>query len=225
MISRLKVSTLSGLVILFSHSLLHATEPESRSSPKQLSVADNAEDQFRLGRAYSRGEGVSLDFETAGFWYLKAAEKGNLKAMHNLGILYLEGRGTAKNESEGFRWIHLAAEKGDPGSAYLTGMLLLKGTGVKQNTSEGVFWLKKAADAGNADALARLGQDTYFGDDGIKKDLKAAIPLIRSAAEKGNLWACDTMGLLYMNGEGVPKDEHMADEWLSKGSHAGPVIP
>ena len=225
MLLRLTVSILTVAFPLFSLAVLNASEPEPHPPNQRLSVSDNAEDQFLLGRAYARGEGVSLDYETAGFWYLKAAEKGNLKALHNLGILYLMGRGTPKNEPEGYRWIRLAAEKGDAGSAYLTGILLLKGTGVKQDIAAGVTWLRKAADAGNADALARLGQDAYFGDDGIKKDLTAAIPLIRSAAEKGNLWACDTMGILYMKGEGVQKDEHLGQAWLSKGSHAGPIIP
>jgi TPR repeat protein len=84
--------------------------------------------------------------------------------------------------------------------------------------------LKKAADAGNADALAKLGQDTYFGNDGITKDPTAAIPLIQAAAEKENPWACDTMGILYLKGEGVPKDSKKATEFLSKGTHAAPLI-
>jgi hypothetical protein len=185
----------------------------------------NAEDQFLLGRAYARGVGVKPSYEMAGYWYRKAAEQGNLKAMHNLGILFLEGQGTPKNEKEGARWIRRAAEKGDPGSQYLLGVLYLKGRGVPQETVSGVDWLKKAADAGNADALARLGQDYYFGDDGFPKDLQRAVPLIRAAAEKGNLWSCDTLGLLYRKGEGVPKDEKLSNEWLSKGAHAGPIHP
>lgn len=189
-----------------------------------ISVVQNAEDQFRLGRSYERGEGVKQSYAIAGEWYLKAADQGNLKAMHNLGVLFLEGLGTPKDAAQGYHWIRKAAENGDAGSAYIAGLLLINGEGTKKNPTEGVLWLRKAANAGNPDALARLGQDTYFGDDGIHKDLKSAIPLIKSAAVNGNPWACDTLGLLYEKGEGVPKDPDLANEWLSKGSHSAPVI-
>jgi hypothetical protein len=145
--------------------------------------------------------------------------------MHNLGVLFLTGRGVPKDPAQGYHWIRKAAENGDPGSAYVTGLLLIKGEGVQKDSKEGVEWLRKAADADYPDALARLGQDTYFGDDGITKDPKAALPLIQSAAEKGNPWACETLGLFYLHGELVPKDEKKAGEWLVKGKHAFIIPP
>lgn len=216
------IKSLLIIPILLITSLPTALEASTEAQPGN---PGNPEDQFLLGRAYARGEGVKPSFVTAGYWYRKSAEQGNLKAMHNLGILFLEGEGTAKNEPEGARWIRMAAEKGDPGSQYLLGILLIQGRGTPQDTGSGVEWLQKAANAGNPDALARLGQDHYFGDDGFPKDLQKAVPLIRAAAEKGNLWACDTLGLLYRKGEGVPKDEQLSNEWLSKGAHAGPIHP
>ena len=185
-----------------------------------IPTAQNAEDQFRLGRAYFRGEGVQQSYEQAGLWYRKSADQGNLKAMHNLGILFLQGLGTPKDEAEGYRWIRMAAEKGDPLSISLCGILLCDGRGVAKNAPEGLIWLHKAAEAGDANALARLGQDAYFGDDGVPKDHQAALVLIRAAAEKGNPWACDTLGHFYFRGELVPQDKKKASEWLAKGPHA-----
>jgi TPR repeat protein len=213
-----------NVILLFLPSLLHGSESSggqnTTNSTNAIIPSGSPEDQLRLGRAYYRGEGVRQSYEKAGFWFRKAADQGNAKAMNNLGILYLEGQGTSKNEAEGYRWIRKAAEAGNSGAAYLMGILLIQGRGVDKNTTEGVAWLRKAADAGNTDALARLGQDTYFGDDGVTKDLKAAVVLIKAAAEKGNPWACETLGLLYLHGNGVPKDAEKANEWLGKGTHA-----
>jgi TPR repeat protein len=183
--------------------------------------AQNAEDQFRLGRAYERGEGVPQSDAIAGEWYLNAADQGNLKAMHNLGVLFLTGRGTPKDPIQGYRWIRKAADRGDAGSAYATGILLIKGEGVAKNTAEGVGWLRKAADTGDANALARLGQDTYFGDDGITKDPKAALPFIQAAAEKGNPWACGILGELLAEGTVLPKDTASANSLFQKGAQLG----
>jgi len=214
------------IIGIFAQPFLHASGNSEVGTGTLTTGADgitqNSKDQFRLGWAYERGEGVPRSYEQAGIWYRKSADQGNPQAMHNLGVLLLLGMGTQKDAVAGYLWIRKAAEAGDPASAFLTGKLLLKGVGVPRNTQEAVSWLRKAADAGNADALARLGQDTYFGDDGIKKDPKAALPLIRAAAEKGNRWACDTMGILYIRGELVPKDLRTANSWLIRGSHAGP---
>ena len=40
--------------------------------------------QFRLGTLYERGVGVKTDLARAKIWYSRAAEQGNVKAMHNL---------------------------------------------------------------------------------------------------------------------------------------------
>lgn len=198
--------------------------PSTDGGTNSIASSQNAEDQFRLGRAYYKGEGVTQSYEQAGYWYRKAADQGNLKAMHNLGVMFLEGQGTPKDEPEGYKWIRMAAEKGDPLSVYLCGVLLCEGTGVPKNTSEGLSWLKKGADSGDAKSLARLGRDAYFGDDGVPKDPKASLPLIQAAAEKGNPWACDALGHFYFRGELVPKDLHKASFWFSKGTHAAPGI-
>ncbi len=198
------------------------SEVASHPSPTALPIASrNAEDQFLLGRAYYRGEGVAQSYEMAGEWYRKSADQGNLKAMNNLGIMFLEGQGIPKNEAEGYRWIRMAAEKGDPRASYLCGLLLCQGRGVHANPDEGIKWLKKSAAMGNPTAEAKLGQDYLFGDDGVKKDPEAAFPLIKKAAEMGSAWACASMGHFYYLGQHVPSDREKAIEWFKKGIDLG----
>jgi localization factor PodJL len=42
--------------------------------------------QLRLGTMYERGIGVDADIDMARGWYLAAAERDNVKAMHNLAV-------------------------------------------------------------------------------------------------------------------------------------------
>lgn len=186
-----------------------------------FSSTQTAEDQFLLGRAYYHGEGVTQSYEQAGFWYRKAAEQGNLKAMHNLGIMFLEGKGTKKDESEGYRWIKKAAEAGDPRATYLCGVLLLNGKGTQKDPAAALQWLNKSAELGYANALARLGGDYFYGGDGITPDPKKGLALIRSAAEKGNAWAIGALGEIYEKGELLAQNNQKAQELYQQAAAIG----
>ena len=216
----MKIRSISLFLLISLFGSLCAAVP-SDSATNAISSTQNAEDQFRLGRAYYRGEGVPQSYEQAGLWYRKSADQGNTKAMHNLGIMFLEGQGTMKDEAEGYRWIRKAAEKGDPKATYLCGTLLCKGRGVTRNCSEGFVWLEKSASQGNSSALARLGQDYLFGDEQQTKDINKAVPLIQRAALSGDPWACGALGQLYIRGEGVPLDRKAGARWLEEGAHRG----
>ena len=183
--------------------------------------AQNAEDQFLLGRAYYKGDGVIQSYEQAGFWYRKAAVHGNLKAMYNIGTMYLEGKGSPKSETEGYRWIREAADKGDIRASSLCGILLCKGTGVKKNPAEGMKLLQQAAQGGDPLASARIGQQLLYNEDGSINDPNAALPYLNTAAENGSPWACGTLGQLYDLGKEVPKDPTQSAHWYECGAKLG----
>jgi hypothetical protein len=191
------------------------------NTPTPSADTQNAEDQFLIGRAYYRGEGATQSYEQAGFWYRKAAEQGNLKAMYNLGIMFLEGQGTKKDEAQGYHWIRKAAESGDPRATYLCGVLLCEGIGVSRDKTEGVSWLHQAAKSGDPNAIARLGQDYFYGEDGVTKDPAMALPLIQSAAEKRNPWACGTLGEMLLTGDLLPKNQVAATALFQQGAVLG----
>lgn len=66
-----------------------------------------------LGVWYEKGQmGLQKDPMLAVSWYLKAAQKGHVLAMHNLGDCYLQGVGTSKNAAEAYAWYKKAAESG-----------------------------------------------------------------------------------------------------------------
>ena len=120
------------------------------------SVEDNSPRAlFEKGRAL-----YDKDPQKAASFYIKAAEKGYVKAQRDLGALYQSGSGVTQDYAASAKWYRKAAENGDAQSQYFLSYLLYKGLGVDQNSDEARQWLEKAARHGHQEAkkkLAKLG--------------------------------------------------------------------
>lgn len=81
-------------------------------------------------------------------------------------------------------------------------------------------WYKKAAAQGNQYAAYRLGK-LYLTDEGIQKDVSAAIEYLTASARQGNQYAQYTLGKLYLMGEDVKRDREQAYEWFCRAADQG----
>ena len=72
-----------------------------------------------------------------------------------------------------------------------------------------------------ADRLQRLAAISVALNKG---DYATALPLVRAGAESGDPDEEETLGLMYDNGEGVPKDPNEALHWLAKAAEKGKVV-
>ncbi|POG60501.1 kinase-like domain-containing protein [Rhizophagus irregularis DAOM 181602=DAOM 197198] len=70
---------------------------------------------FDLAICYKNGEGTEENLEKAFYWYQKAAESGDEKAMFNLAACYRHEEGTEKNLDEAFYWYQNVAESNKVG--------------------------------------------------------------------------------------------------------------
>ena len=68
--------------------------------------------QYRLGRCYDKGHGVTEDNAKAYQWYLKSAQQGHAKAQYRLAKCYMKGKGTTKDTAKAKVWM-LKAIKND----------------------------------------------------------------------------------------------------------------
>ena len=68
--------------------------------------------QYRLGRCYDKGHGVTEDNHKAYQWYLKGAQQGHGKSQYQLAKCYMKGKGTAKDSAKAKAWM-LKAMKND----------------------------------------------------------------------------------------------------------------
>lgn len=68
--------------------------------------------QRNLGDCLRKGEGVPVNMEEAFAWFMRAAEKENIKAQFSVGECYEYGWGVEKNEETAMHWYQTAADQG-----------------------------------------------------------------------------------------------------------------
>ena len=64
----------------------------------------NAEAQFRAGRMFCHGVGVTQDFAAALDWFCQSADQGFVAAQFALGEMYREGKGVEKSAAIADLW-------------------------------------------------------------------------------------------------------------------------
>lgn len=80
----------------------------------------------------------------------------------------------------------------------------------------------KAANAGYVVAQNRLGDWYYYGDgDDSEPNYEKAVEWYRKAAEKNDSIALCRLGICYLEGKGVKKDEKKAVEYFEKAAQSG----
>ena len=127
--------------------LLQANEERFK---KVLAQAEkgNPDSQYKLGKMYSEGIGVSIDNAKAAKAFESAALQGHAKAEYNLGLRYHEGTGVKKNRATAYKWFKAAAEQNHPAAQYYLGKMFATGSGVRQNYATSLEWLTRSVDGG-----------------------------------------------------------------------------
>lgn len=66
-----------------------------------------------------------------------------------------------------------------------------------------------------------MGDNYYEGKNGYRKDYFEAFKWYKKAAESGNKYSMNSLGICYMEGNGTYKNEYEAARWFEKAYHAG----
>jgi localization factor PodJL len=116
----------------------------------------HSEAQMHLGQIYDAGEyGVSQNAAEARVWTERAAQGGEVQAMHNLAMYLYEGMGGGPDQVQAVRWFRQAAERGLIDSQYNLGRIYELGAdGVAANGAEAYKWYLIAGRAGDEQAQA-----------------------------------------------------------------------
>lgn len=104
---------------------------------------------------YERGQGVAKDLGKARSWYAAAAEKGNVKAMHNLAVSVSGAQGNSADYGLAAKWYGEAASYGLADSQYNLGILAEHGLGMAKNIGAASQWFALAAKNGDTEAAKR----------------------------------------------------------------------
>jgi TPR repeat protein len=164
-----------------------------------------------LGSSASRNDVVALDS------FHRAAELGYAPAQVVLGYLYETGRIVTPDPMQAFDWYKRAAGQDDPLGEWLVGHMVYSGAVPPRDLNEATLWFQKAAahkDPFGEYLLGRVKLD--------RKDYAGAAVWLQKAALQGVPQAQQELGLLLLQGRGVPEDKFGAYVWLllsSQGSH------
>ena len=160
---------------------------QARTIEDYMALAEKgyAPAQFRLGRCYYNGNGVSTDYEKAVYWYTKAAEQGDSDAQFHLGDCYRLGFGVSRDYEKTVYWYTKAAEQGNAWAQYYLGHCYYDGSGVSMDREKAVYWFTKSAEQGNVEAQYSLGFD-YERGIGVSQDYSKAVYWYTKAAKQGD---------------------------------------
>jgi serine/threonine protein kinase/TPR repeat protein len=201
---------------------------QTRSDRTKINASTFNELQPDLERAAQKGVveamlilGQSLrqnDPNRALDWYEAAAEKGNAEAMVQSGLL-LSNRKNPEDEKKALEFFVRGAEAGDRFGKYAAGECYYFGKGVLPNQGKAVEYLREAAALGEPHAMDLLG--THFEH---QKNYGEAQRYYNDAIQSGYPLSFSNLGVMYMNGEGVPQSASKAAELFRQGAeHGDPV--
>ncbi len=201
----------------------------------------DAESQYQLGKFY-----LGKDLKEAGAWYRKAADQGYAKAQAEMGVFNKNGWIDGASPAEAKRWWLLAAAQGDADACSSLALdaqrqsleARIKGNATlqKQFRDEALRWYTKAAEAGDRGSQFELGEMynrmNDLGQSGKTRphgitdadcDFESAMKWYLKAAKSKfpHPGAMYRIGMLYLEGQGVPQNTETAIKWLELGAKGG----
>ncbi len=205
--------------------------------------------QYWLYLSYLNGTGVPMDGAKAREWLKKAAENKLPEAMSDYAMLlcmednpdavsYINSAVDAecdtsydqrgqlaieegKNEEAAY-WFQRGAEAGDSSAMHSLALCYRDGVGVDQNIFEAINWYTNSAACGNLKAIRDLGylyldSDNEYGT----RDYEESLMWFARGAELYDGQSLCRIGIAYLNGLGIEKDEASALFYMEKSAARG----
>jgi serine/threonine protein kinase/TPR repeat protein len=140
-------------------------------------------------------------------WYEAAAAKGSAEGMKKAGSLLYSNRLRPEDDLKALNYFTQAANTGDPEGAYLAGECYYFGKGTAPDIDKAVQFLQLAASRRDVRAMDLLG--TCYRKQG---KFELARRSFEGAATAGYALSYFNLGVMYMNGEGVPRSPKKGEE-------------
>jgi TPR repeat protein/tRNA A-37 threonylcarbamoyl transferase component Bud32 len=179
----------SGLaMMLLGNRLLQADPAESLRWYKLAAEHDRRDAMTQLGKMYWSGQGLKNgpDLAEAVSWLNKASQRGDPDAKYQLALLYASGPVQNRDLRKATELLREAADMHDGNALNMLGEFYRDGTDVPVSYKQAIAYFEEASKAGNADASANLGVSYINGNQGVDKNLRYGVELIRQAAEQNS---------------------------------------
>jgi uncharacterized protein len=156
----------------------------------------------------------------------EAARLGHAGAMSQLGQAYLRGEGIPPNPVKARVLLERAVEAGNLHAAQTLGSAYLRGEyGLEKNAAQARRLLQMAVAAGDPNAERDLGYALIDpGSNALPQDTERGMRLLETAARKGDRYAMERLGRLYLEGgHGLQPQPESAQVWLTRAAEKGDV--
>jgi len=154
---------------------LYDAKDYAKAFPKLKAAAEKGhrKAQYRVGRCYDKGRGVTEDDQLAVQWYEKSAKQDYAKAQYQLGKCYKDGEGVEKNRAKAIELFRKAAQQENADAQYQLGKAYMKGKDIPADEKKARSFLRKAVNnvKGGAEILAKIRKDAADGDEDAKRML------------------------------------------------------
>lgn len=154
--------------------------------------------------------------------YYERALRQESYAQYMLSMFYLKGVGVNYSLEKSVYWYKKAEQQRDHiWAQYKIGKGFLKCHWFEKDEKEAINWLTRSASHGCVAAQNLLGDLYHKGGDSFDRDDKLAFHWYKKAALQGNPIGQYSVGMLYYNGQGAPKNAHIAAQWFYKAAKQG----
>jgi len=150
----------------------------SQTIPSSLATVD-----YERGLAYSFGEGVAKNLETAFEHFMNAAKKDYVPAQYKVGVAYAYAEGTMEDKTQAVYWYDKAAMKGHTIAQRNLGVMYEHGDGINEDKVKALAWYNILAQSGNVMDIRR--RDT-LSDEMNSSDISEADRLTIDIQDKIN---------------------------------------
>ncbi|KAJ7327057.1 hypothetical protein JRQ81_016816 [Phrynocephalus forsythii] len=188
---------------------------------------------YVLGVIFEIGLGIPTDPAEGLLYSLVAARGGDRLALMSLGYKHFQGIHNYPRDLElSYAYYSDVAVKTphdqhiiDGDQAFVEAVRLQDDELLKAQTKENgdlFMWLKHEAARGDATAQQRLGQMLFWGQQGVQKNLKAAVEwYAKGALETGDLISIYDYSIVLFKGQGVKKNRRLAVQLMRKAASKG----
>lgn len=153
------------------------------------------------------------DYEKAIECYNKAIDEGDEQLLYRLSSMYYSGKGTEVNYEKAFFYALQADEKLNSADAQnLLGIMYETSTYLKQDKGKAEYYYKKAAENGSNSAKVNLGRFYFWHYNDLNDDSKMYSLFLE--AKNNSQVAKQYMGLCYLKGRGIEKDEELGLQYF-----------
>lgn len=144
--------------------------------------------QLHLADIFEKGkDGIQQDYNEALKWYIKASEKGSLKANQRIGRFYEFGMGVRKSFTEALKWYQkdVTDQPTEIDEQIDAQRLLADKFWEREKYKEALKWYKLVAESSPGSYIYETIGDFYKDGKGVKQSMPEAMKWYKKSAEIG----------------------------------------